>query len=57
MTIEAEVIAVCNQYSTACIFNTVLLDLTARITDSFEGRGAYSRGWGLLEVLRYIHML
>ncbi len=30
----------------ACIFNTVLLDLTAAITDSFEGRGAYSRGGG-----------
>ncbi len=37
----------------ACIFNTVLLDLTAAMTDSFEGRGAYSRGVGLLEDLQY----
>ncbi len=29
----------------ACIFNTVSLDHTAGITDSFEGRGAYS-SWG-----------
>ncbi len=36
----------------ACIFNTVSLDLNAAMTDSFEGRGAYSRG-GLLEDLRY----
>ncbi len=28
----------------ACIFNTVSLDLTAAMTDSFDGRGAYSRG-------------
>ncbi len=35
---------VCNQYSMACIFNTVSLDPTARLTDSFEGRGAYSMG-------------
>ncbi len=28
----------------ACIFNTVLLDLSAAMTDSFEVRGAYSRG-------------
>ncbi len=37
-----------NQYSMGCIFITVLLDLTAGITDSFEGREG-----GLLEVLRY----
>ncbi len=38
-----------NQCSMACIFNTgtVLLDLSAAMTDSFEGRGAYSR-WGLI---------
>ncbi len=28
----------------ACIFNTVMFGLSAAITDSFEGRGAYSRG-------------
>ncbi len=33
----------------ACIFNTVLLDLSAAMTDSFEGRGAYSRVGGLFE--------
>ncbi len=38
---------ICNEYSVACIFNTVLIDLTAGITDSFEGRGGYSRGGGL----------
>ncbi len=27
----------------ACIFNTVLLDISAAMTDLFEGRGAYSR--------------
>ncbi len=32
----------------ACIFNTVLLDLSAAMTDSFDGRGAYSRGGGLI---------
>ncbi len=32
----------------ACIFNTVVLDLSAAIAHSFEGMGAYSRG-GLLE--------
>ncbi len=42
----------CNHYSRARIFNTVLLDLIAGITNSFEGKGAYSRG--LLEVLRYV---
>ncbi len=36
----------------ACISNTVLLDLSAAMTDSFEGMGAYSRG-DLLEDLRY----
>ncbi len=28
----------------ACIFNTILFDLSAATTDSFEGMGAYSRG-------------
>ncbi len=39
--------SICNQHSLwrlANIFNAVLLDLTAGITDSFEHRGAYSRG-------------
>ncbi len=31
----------------ACIFNTVLLDLSAALTDSFEGRGPI-RGGGLI---------
>ncbi len=30
-----------------------LLDLTAGITDSFEGRGLFDGGGGLLEVIRY----
>ncbi len=30
----------------ACIFKTVLLEISAAMTDSFEGRGAYSRGGG-----------
>ncbi len=33
----------------ACILNIVLLDLSGGITDSFEGRGVYSRGGGLFE--------
>ncbi len=37
----------------ACIFNTVLLDLSASMTDSFEGRGGVFEGGGLLEDLRY----
>ncbi len=36
----------------ACIFNTVLLDLSAAMNDSFEGRGGLFEG-GLLEDLRY----
>ncbi len=32
-------IPICNQRSMACIFNTILLDLTAAMTDSFEGGG------------------
>ncbi len=32
----------------ACIFNAISLDLTAGMTDSFEGRGAYPRGGGLI---------
>ncbi len=35
---------ICNQYSMACISDLVSLDPTAGMTDSFEGRGAYSRG-------------
>ncbi len=31
------------------ILSTVSLDLTSGMTDSFEGRGAYSRGWGIFE--------
>ncbi len=47
---------ICNRYSMACIFNAVLLDLSAGITDSFEGRlirggGGYSRGLIRGEVL------
>ncbi len=36
------------------VFNTVSLDLTAGMTDTFEGMGAYSfeGGGGLLEDLR-----
>ncbi len=30
----------------ACIFNTVLLDLSAAMTDSFEGRGGLFEGGG-----------
>ncbi len=41
MTSELEIAVSC---SMACIFNTVLLDLTAGIADSFEGMWAYSRG-------------
>ncbi len=54
MTREERNYRICNQCSLACIFNTALLDLTAGMTDSFEGRGAYSRGGGLLEDLRYV---
>ncbi len=36
----------------ACIFGTVLLELTAGITDSFYGRGLFE-GVGLSEDLRY----
>ncbi len=43
MTKEVEIVIICNQCSMACIFNTVLLDLSVAMTDSFEGRGAYSR--------------
>ncbi len=32
----------------ACIFNIVLLDLSAAMTDSFEWRAACSRGGGLI---------
>ncbi len=46
---EVEVIVICNQYSMACIFNTVLLDLSAGINDSFEGRGLI-RGRALIGI-------
>ncbi len=51
--VEITVFVFCNQYSMACIFNTVLLDLSAGISDSFEVTVAFFRGWGrLLEVLQ-----
>ncbi len=36
-----------NRCSMACIFNTVLLHLSAAMTDSFEGRRPYSKGGGV----------
>ncbi len=49
MTKEVEIIIhICNQCSMACIFNTVLLDLTAAMTDSFEGRGLIRGGGGVI---------
>ncbi len=47
MTREIEIIEfVSNQYSMACIFNTVSLDLSAGITDLFGG--GFIRGGGRL---------